>query len=191
MTHSVNYDIWLAAVCVCVTLCVCVCDVGCICWCTVHGLACLYCPRLFFSTAHRALVFTRGSRLIRISLSLSLFTCCQIELVSLSVTCCSVLSHEVPAMHADPQSCSSTQKISWFCFVFHALKKNPYFFCCDKISLTETWWKFIHYRNYWHQTFTSAFYCTKSLSHIMYWIKLSTVIVGRVPKPLRLRLADH
>ena len=84
-------------VCVHVCVCACVCvwererergggrerermrDVGCICWCcTVHGWAfycCVYCPSLFssffllfFCTARRALVYTRGSRLICISL---------------------------------------------------------------------------------------------------------------------------
>ena len=77
--------------CVCI-VCVshaCVCDVGGIYWCTVHGLACdcrcclfffffsssffsLYCPSLnvclfVFSTARRALVYTRRSRLTTIS----------------------------------------------------------------------------------------------------------------------------
>ena len=51
-------------------------DVGCICWCTVHGWACYCCctvlafSSFFFCTARRSLVYTRGSRLINISLLL-------------------------------------------------------------------------------------------------------------------------
>ena len=66
-------------VCVCVCACVCVRerDVGCICWCTVHGWACYCCCTvlaffffLLLCTARRALVYTRGLRLISISLLL-------------------------------------------------------------------------------------------------------------------------
>ena len=73
-----------------VYVCVYVCDVGRICWCTVHGLARYCCCTVlaffisFFllcflflfcllSTARRALVYTRGSRLVRIPLLLSIW----------------------------------------------------------------------------------------------------------------------
>ena len=67
----------------CLCECVCVWCIGCICWCTVHGLACYCCYTVltFFSsffpfcTAWRALVLTRGSRLIGISLLLLLLGC--------------------------------------------------------------------------------------------------------------------
>ena len=72
-----------ACVCVCVCVCACararLCDVGCTYSCTAHGLACYCCctvlASFFFSlffTARRSLVYTRGSHLISISLSLLL-----------------------------------------------------------------------------------------------------------------------
>ena len=98
LTCSVARARVCVCVCVCVYVCVCVCacararlcDVGCTYSCTAHGLACYCCCTVlaffffFFCTARRALVYTRGSRLIStLPLLLSLLSSYLIKMTSM------------------------------------------------------------------------------------------------------------